>query len=879
MSNYPSEPDGHRGADFIVDVFGSSTAHPVFICSLPNSGQHDGQLGERFVTTRCVEDIAGFARKWDRPRRALYYAVNTVKPNARRRSKQTISEINALHADIDFKELVEGPDEARRILRQLRHLPSVVNFTGHGLPVLWLFKEAIEATDESIAEVEALLRLLADHVGADPSAAEIARLLRLPGSHNSKGGEWTEVITETATGCRYELDDLREWLEIAGPVLHRKPKANGAGEPEANPFLELAKRQGFHVPVDAEARLRDMSYQGPGANGIHATQLSVTASLLSHGEPVSEVIAIVMAATRAAAGHFGDHWNWRREERAIRSMCESWLAKHPTATTAAAEPAAAPELGPASAPPSDGPQGDAGATDGSASEPQPGGSPQPGSAGKRKKRRTPGAATLVTVIVDGVIAQVRKVGCDLLLADGDLHIYRDGVWRPLSPGDQQWLRVSIQGGAKALGEGGQLRTVNAAWRLLNEHPGLYHDDVAWDPPGLAALANGTLDLLTRDFGPWRPEHFLRRKLAVGYDPQAAAPHFLVFMQTLFADRPAAECAPLIELVQEFFGAALAVRLLTREQRRALILVGASRTGKTELARVIARFVGEPIASPAASEIAERFGLESFYGAQAWIRDDAVNEGDRLDPQKFKTIVTGESIGIERKNRTAIRVELEIPVVLTCNSLPASRDASDAVFNRSLVVDLGHVIDEAAAIANRQALGMPTGLKLGHWLADREGPGILNWALTGLARLLKKGEFTIPAPVASSIRRFKDESNAVSEFARTMLKGATDIKVERKDILCAFQGWLKEEAGDDARLHGARWLIPKLRNACPWSIARKIMGTHYFCGMELTAEGLDFWSEQSDSAHRSGRGCKGSSTRQTEVNKPWKPLLEKGDDDQ
>ena len=111
-------------------------------------------------------------------------------------------------------------------------------------------------TDESIAEVEALLRLLADHVGADPSAAEIARLLRLPGSHNSKGGEWTEVITETATGCRYELDDLREWLEIAGPVLHRKPKANGAGEPEANPVLELAKRQGFHVPVDAEARRR-----------------------------------------------------------------------------------------------------------------------------------------------------------------------------------------------------------------------------------------------------------------------------------------------------------------------------------------------------------------------------------------------------------------------------------------------------------------------------------------------------------------------------------------------------------------------------------------------------------------------------------------------
>jgi hypothetical protein len=319
----------HPGAEFLRKVFGPSTEHPIYICSLLNPNARDSEpTNERFVATRDMRDITGFACKWDRPRRALYWAVNTVKPNARRRCKENVSEINCLHADIDFKDIIETPDQARRALRQLMYPPTIVNFTGHGLHVLWLFKEAIEATPESIAEVEALLRLLADHVGADRQAAEVARLLRLPASHNTKNGEWLEVFTELDTGCRYMLDDLRDWLEIAGPALHRKPKTNGAGE-LVGPFLALAQRQGFHVPIEVEARLRDMRYQGPDDSGIHATQLSVSASLLSRGETVESVVTTLLDATRVAAGGLGENWNWRREERAIRAMCDTWLAKHP----------------------------------------------------------------------------------------------------------------------------------------------------------------------------------------------------------------------------------------------------------------------------------------------------------------------------------------------------------------------------------------------------------------------------------------------------------------------------------------------------------------------------------------------------------------------
>ena len=315
----------HPGATFIADVFGPSTRDPIFLCSLFNADAGGGE--PRFVTTRCLEDISGFAHKYDRARRGVYYAVNTLKPNARRRAKETISEINCLHADIDFKGVTAAPDEIRRTLGQLLYPPSIVNCSGHGLHALWLFKEAIPATPETIAEVEALLRLLADHVGGDPQAAEAARLLRLVGTHNTKNGEWIEVVTEVNSGRRYVIDDLRDWLELAGPAIHRKPKPNGGDAHD--PFLELAERQGFQAPVDVEDRLRAMRYQGPDDSGIHATQLSVTAALLSRGEPVETVVALTLEATRAAAGSLGTNWNWRREERTIREMCASWLAKHP----------------------------------------------------------------------------------------------------------------------------------------------------------------------------------------------------------------------------------------------------------------------------------------------------------------------------------------------------------------------------------------------------------------------------------------------------------------------------------------------------------------------------------------------------------------------
>src|SRR5262249_21501744 len=291
---------------------------------------------------------------------------------------------------------------------------------------------------------------------------------------------------------------------------------------------------------------------------------------------------------------------------------------------------------------------------------------------------------------------------------------------------------------------------------------------------------------------------------------------------------------------------------------------------SELARLFGHLFGTPIASPSVGQIGDKFGLECFYGAMAWVRDDAVNEGDKLNPQHFKTIVTGEPINIDRKHKGAVRVELAIPVVLTANALPAARDASNAVYNRSLVIDMTRVFDEVSAIDARRKFGIPPGRWLGDWLFEREGPGFLNWALEGLTRLLEQGAFVIPESVLGAIQKFQREGDIVVDFARTALVRSGCTKVTRADVMCAFHGWRRDDEGNDARLYGARWLMPKLRTACPWATHRPIKGVRYLCGVELSEEALKHWARQATAAAQGERGAEGSSTNKDEVNRPWNP---------
>ena len=98
----------------------------------------------------------------------------------------------------------------------------------------------LPATDKNKARVETLLKKLVDVFAGDPAVCEVARLMRLPGSHNTKDGEWLPVEIVNSGGNTYTIEDLEAWLDNAKSLLTSKSAARKAKAD--NPFTDYASR-------------------------------------------------------------------------------------------------------------------------------------------------------------------------------------------------------------------------------------------------------------------------------------------------------------------------------------------------------------------------------------------------------------------------------------------------------------------------------------------------------------------------------------------------------------------------------------------------------------------------------------------------------------
>jgi hypothetical protein len=315
-------------AKFIADLFGDKkTEHDVHICRYANADSEDLQFKK--INTREGAAIERFVEKYDKPGSALYFACGTLKPNAGGRTKLDISETAFLWADVDFKDIVDDRASVERRLATLKYPPSYTVFTGHGIHAYWLLSESLDAQAEQ-HRIEADLTLLCDLVGGDINVCEIARVMRLPGSHNSKfDGEMIPVEVLTSNGKRYHIDDLEEMLAETAPIILRteRPNAKTVGEMTGTDPYEGYGRLAPKAPIDVKAALDAMMYMGGDKYGINPTQISVEAAMINRGHTDDEIVEVVLAATRAAAGDYGKRWNWAKEERKIRKDITRWRRK------------------------------------------------------------------------------------------------------------------------------------------------------------------------------------------------------------------------------------------------------------------------------------------------------------------------------------------------------------------------------------------------------------------------------------------------------------------------------------------------------------------------------------------------------------------------
>jgi hypothetical protein len=337
----PQDAAGGNGADHAPDfgpaltfltkhLLGRTTAMIAIESFVNNDAAEGKKFPPRAFQTRDPERVLKFVKEYNRAPRGLFFGASPVKGP---RSKENVVELVLVWGDVDLKHVAEDGDTVLKTLKALPCPPHAINFSGHGYHPYWQIR-VLEATAENRSQHEALLKRLAIVLAGDPMVAQCAAVLRIPGTHNSKYGEWHEVTTVyDRGGPEYAIEELAAWLDTAGPVLTAKEINHVAGQNiglgPKNPFERNEEQFAGYAAerVNTDARLAAMRFQGPGNTSVHATELSVTASYACAGCDPDEVVEYVLSHVFQLSEARG--WDLEQERRDLRKMLVSWYIKHP----------------------------------------------------------------------------------------------------------------------------------------------------------------------------------------------------------------------------------------------------------------------------------------------------------------------------------------------------------------------------------------------------------------------------------------------------------------------------------------------------------------------------------------------------------------------
>jgi putative DNA primase/helicase len=294
-----------------------------------------------------------------------------------------------------------------------------------------------------------------------------------------------------------------------------------------------------------------------------------------------------------------------------------------------------------------------------------------------------------------------------------------------------------------------------------------------DEGPIVACENGLLRIQDRALLPHGPEFFNLVSVPFAYDPDASAPTWERFLAQVWPDDP-----DTIAALQEWFGYVLSGRT---DQQKILLIVGPSRSGKGTIARVLKALVGkENLAGPTLAGLGTNFGLSTLVGKSLAIISDARLSGNDNSQvvERLLTISGDDTIDIDRKYREPWTGKLPSRLMILSNELPHFGDSSGVIANRFILLSM-----RVSWLGKED----PT-------LTDRltaEMPGILNWALEGLARLQRNGRITQPPSSREAITTLQDTASPTSAFVRERCQTGPTCSVPVDDLWNVWREWAED----------------------------------------------------------------------------------------
>jgi len=266
---------------------------------------------------------------------------------------------------------------------------------------------------------------------------------------------------------------------------------------------------------------------------------------------------------------------------------------------------------------------------------------------------------------------------------------------------------------------------------------------------LINLLNGTFEITPdkQDIRPFKAIDFLTYQLPFAYNSEASAPIFERYLNEVLPDDESQK------VLAEFMG-----YIFTRNLKleKVLFLYGAGRNGKSVMFDIIRSMLGENNIS--------FYGLASLTDDTGYYRAKLVNKlinwasdvGDRLQSNTFKQLASGEPIECRLPYKEPFQLQNVCKFAFNTNTLPADVEHTTAFFERFLIIPFDTYIKPEKRDP-----------ELAKKIISNELPGVFNWVLDGLNRLLKQGKFSHCKASDDALSEFRKEADSVALFVDHM----------------------------------------------------------------------------------------------------------------
>ncbi|MFZ2920776.1 MAG: phage/plasmid primase, P4 family [Desulfosalsimonadaceae bacterium] len=409
---------------------------------------------------------------------------------------------------------------------------------------------------------------------------------------------------------------------------------------------------------------------------------------------------------------------------------------------------------------------------------------------KQNNDDAPGASQIATIL-----ELVAGIGHDNVLFSLESNWIWDvkGVWRRL---DDRNVKVWIQ--EKLKESGGDDITQN----LVNSMLDLFKTEI-FKPNHKFNVNQDSINVLNGELHwtgeawelkPHCKKSYRTTQLPVSYGTAETSPQFENFLMESFAPDP--DKIEKAIIILEMLGYCL---LSTANREKFFMLVGPGANGKSVLLSVLVALLGpENVSAVMPMQLDNKFQRAHLLGKLANVVTE-LSEGTMLPDAAMKSITSGEKMTAEDKFKPPFDFEPFSTLIFATNHLPHTRDFSEALFRRAIIIPFNRVFSE-----KEQDKNLTSKLKT-------ELPGILNLALEAITGVFKRGYFTEAGSVNEMKKQWRLEADQAAQFLDECCVKEPGSSELSKDLYAAYRVWAIDQG------------IGKLLNQNNFSKRLKVLG--------------------------------------------------------